>query len=256
MPVKKRKYTAKQPRRKRLPFKKRPLRPDQLTMRQMKAPDPKLICKCNYNSFTGSSAPTGAVMTPALTNALNDTYCQAINLVSQGTSFNNRIGNKIAMIRLEIHYWFWYSGVVVIEPDTVRVCVVYDKTPNYVNNVKWADVFQDVDSNGTTIDGPTVGTNWRTRNRFRVLMNNHHNLPNVDATSANAPKAIQDFSKPFYTREFIDLRRTTVWGANSGLAVPSDIESGALWLMVQGTFPPGAGGYNLYYSTRITFFDV
>lgn len=225
-----------------------------LTKKDLLVPDTKVIARCSYTPFTGSSAPTADVMYPILINNAGTNYCQALNLVSRGTDFNTRIGNSIAMKKLELHYWLWYNGNTTIQPDTIRVAVVYDASPNAVTGVKWSDVFQDVDSNGTTIDGPTVGINWKNRERFTVLMNNMHHLSLVNA--AGTVTSLQDYSKPTYVREFVTIDRKTIYGANSGLAVAADINQGALWLLTQGTFPAGTNGYNLYFSSRVTFNDI
>lgn len=247
--------------RKRITRKKTTARPRKLlkitkkTMQALMKPDTKIISRCNYNVFTGSAASTADQMYPILNaHVPNAGQCQALNLVSRGTEYNNRIGNKIKMKRLELHYWLWYAGTTVIQPDEIRVAVVYDKQPNGATTISWDQVFQDVASDGNTIDGPTVGINWKNRERFVVLMNNHHNLAAVNATQAIQP--LQDYSKPFYTREFIDIDKDTIYGGNSGLASPADINTGTLWLLTQGSFGAGLNGYNLYFSSRVTFLDI
>lgn len=184
-----------------------------------------------------------------------------LNNPINGTSFFNRIGNKIHMKSLKLSFFVIPSYQKQTGSDYCSVAVVYDKQPNGALPV-WKDVFMTQESVATTnYSNAASQVNLLNRERFKVLIHDSFllppNTPAEDSTAEdNQAKVLTDYDNPAHKEYFIPLGLDTIFkGSTTTGGDIGDISTGSLLLMVQGTYAATFNGYNLEYQSRVRFYD-
>lgn len=176
----------------------------------------------------------------------------AINLIRTGTSFNNRIGRKIAMKSLYINGKLQAESAPAYQ-SYCRMIVVYDTQPNGALPT-WANVVTSYDQALNTSSTVTDGVNLDFRDRFRIILDHRITLPEV--TASGDPST---FESPTATEMTIQEFRLlgnleTQFKADSSPAVIGDIATGSLVLLTLGDQAAG-GGWAFNGTVRLRFTD-
>lgn len=177
-----------------------------------------------------------------------------INATMQGASATSRIGSSFSMKYCQIRLSMHLSNdptMTAYEGGVARLAVIYDKRPSAAPP-SITDIYA-----ATYLDGsgeqraptqeptakPTSPLNMTNRDRFIVLADELVNLPAVDVTppaganlrGVTVGRAVIDTSFKNSWERYINLQKLPVQcknGSNTGDL--SDIQSGALWLVVFG----------------------
>lgn len=188
----------------------------------------------------------------------------AINLVSEGSSFFNRIGRRIAMKSVE---WKGVIYPVIVTNQNVsngqlRFMIVYDRQPNGALAAV-SDILLDTDNQGNTSTNNESGINLNNRDRFSVVMDKKMATPQY-AFTTGTPNQITDtwptdgaFQEGCGAQihEFRKLHGIeTHYKASSSPAVIGDIATGAL-LGVLISDANASGAWELDLTTRLRYFD-
>lgn len=177
----------------------------------------------------------------------------ALNLVSAGSSYNNRIGRKTAMKSLYINGLFRPQSTVANDAYC-RVIVVYDMQANGVLPA-WADiVLSQTQAIATTASTALDNVNLNNRDRFRIILDHRVVLPQYSG-AAVATGPVYPTSTEIQFHEFRKLGRIeTNYKADSSPAVIGDVATGSLIMFTFGDQAAGAS-YNLVCTTRVRFED-
>lgn len=177
---------------------------------------------------------TGVV--PAATTGAGRVTC--LNDIGQGTSHNNRIGNKILNKYLEI------QGTILL-PDTspsdvYRLIVVWDREC-FGSICTWGQYTQGTPSSQvySLPSGQTVGKNMR----FTTLVDKSFTCNRGDAPASGASVPVQVFSLT------IPLHRTTTYDGNAGTI--SDIIGNSLCCIEVSR----GGAVSVEWQSRIFYLD-
>lgn len=162
-----------------------------------------------------------------------------INWVPQGVSSHQRVGKKIRMKSLQMRgRWIAPS---VIANDTYSVCyymVVYDKRPTGVNPTV-ADIMQNTSE--------TALTNTDNSGRFTILRRKDMAQPQ----RTNGLSQIREY----LTNEYISLKNLPTVYKSTGTGSISDVEQGALYLVLGGNQASGAAASDWYGAMRMKYID-
>lgn len=175
----------------------------------------------------------------------------AINLIRAGSSFNNRIGRKIAMKSLYLTGSFQPQAAGVSE-SYCRVVVVYDAQCNGALPT-WANVFTNYDQALGATSDVKAGVNLDFRDRFRILADLRVIMPALAAgvvTGPAAPTATEVQIKEYRKLGNIEAQ----YKADSAPAVIGDVATGSLILLTFGD-QAAASGWNASISVRLRFTD-
>lgn len=162
-----------------------------------------------------------------------------VNMVIPGNTYTQRVGNKIAMkdlrIRLEIA---WIVGVNRHTNNQAlnayRLVVIYDKYSSQANGQgvptttpAWNTIFQDRQSNGTTLQGFLAGKNNDLGDRFVMLYDKvRHVVPVLNPLTNSDPPVDQPaaIGIPYHEDVLIPLKgKQTCFNVN-------EITEGALYI--------------------------
>lgn len=164
-----------------------------------------------------------------------------VNMVVPGNSYTQRVGNKIAMKDLKVRLHFtWRLGPHYdynnTAPNGLRTIVVYDKYSSQANGQgvptttpSFNTIFQDRDSNGTTLQTWLSGKNHDMGDRFVVLYDKVRQTPPVVNPLINespVPDQPASVGIPIGEEFTVQLKgRQTCFNVN-------EITEGALYLII------------------------
>lgn len=182
---------------------------------------------------------------------LNDSACEVLNKVSQGTSTQQRVGNRIFMRSLILD--FTINGeqrramATPNRPYDIRVAVIYDRRPTSTFPAP-GDVFDDAE--------PLAFPKMSTRDRFEILYmkvitsNPISVVPNPDVN------LVYGIHRMVHRRISIPIRRVTTFvNGNSGGEL-SDMQTGALyvcWWCYEG--PNATANARVYWTHKLSYTD-
>lgn len=180
---------------------------------------------------------------------------QCVNLVQQGTSIAQRIGNKICMRSLRIRLKITDTGNAAASPPyQIRMMLCYDRNPpgTYpATNTILSTVRQDSTVQNGTVD---ASLNPAFYDRFVVLRDWYQTLPADVGTGSELPndQATWNFD------DFVSLKNLeTTFSGNASPMTISNVSVGALYLFVLGTALAGVSdGYCLTGTLRLRFRDT
>lgn len=189
-----------------------------------------------------------------------------LNIPLPGTSFYNRLGNKINMKSIHLR------GIISALGNNAnadvnhlgRLMVVYDKQPNGAYPAT-ADLLLDTDQAAATGTTVTSSINMNKRNRFVVLADMQVILPAVGVNGATAASTVNGGTDPngnaggpqqgqFNINRFIKLKNLEAIyrGAGGNIA---DLDTGSLLLFTFSNSANAAGSYGITLCSRLRFMD-
>lgn len=180
----------------------------------------------------------------------------AMNLVSAGSSFFNRIGRKIEMKSVHFHGNLIFTANAPTQEDYLRVIIVYDRQTNGAVPAV-TDILQNTDQQGANTNNAYADVNLNNRERFMIIMDKRISAPAV--TAVGLLGGIQDSAQPVYANinHFKKLGGLlTHFKADSSPAVIGDVATGGLFLLTLGTVAAGSNGYSLNASWRVRYDDT
>jgi len=180
-----------------------------------------------------------------------------LNLTTQGSALQNRLGNKIALKSLQMKYHFQIKAPTVANPvpqQDIRVIIFYDKQTNG-SLPSISDVISSVDQNGTVTCSTDSYPNNFNRDRFVILADSWFHLPQVTWNSTLGTSTelwLPSMSELRFDR-YIKLKNIeTCYKANAGTI--GDVSTGGLFIMHisnAGTTPY----VQIDFSARLKFAD-
>lgn len=215
--------------------------------------------------------PYNGTVQPILVNALPQQTAQALNMISAGSSFYNRVGRRIEMKSLHLHGKIIPSVGAAANlnansantPEYVRVAIIYDRQTNGALPNP-ADIFQNTDQQGNQYNTVYSDVNLNYRERFLILMDERRVLPAVPPAGTTVIPQIGDNNGltdgSFHINRFIKLKGLlTHYKADSSPAVVGDISTGGLFILVFGESSAGAPNtyqYEFFGTARLRFDDT
>lgn len=207
-------------------------------------------------------APGGAPL------AINTTgSVAAINLVTAGSSFFQRVGRKIEMKSVELSYQISpiTSQTLATAQDWLRILIVYDRQTNgALPNV--SDVLQDTDAAGANTTNIASGVNLNNRDRFLVIYDDRTQLPQVTNTMGvltnvfpNSFGGRNGTSSGFGNVHIFRKLKGLVchFKADSVPGVIGDVATGGLFLITIGSLAAAAQNFALTpWKIRVRYNDT
>jgi hypothetical protein len=185
----------------------------------------------------------------SMPGTLNDSYT-LLNTISTGTDYNQMIGRRARIVRIEV-VGSWQASLQavfpnVIQPTHLRCVVVYDRQTDGLPIV-YTDVFQAGISSSPQ--------DMNTKNRFVVLYDHHSVLTGVCTLAPGGPAAA---CQTPISNAFIDFKHDCSLDlVKRGVtAAVADIESGSIWVLLHSdttiagvNVSPSFTGYSRVYYT-------
>jgi len=182
---------------------------------------------------------------------------QTLNLVIPGTSFWNRVNNRIKLESVHLKGFIKATTEGFLDPAlrTLRIMVIYDRQPNSLTSFDLTELLQNTNFAGTQQTADLSFTNIRNNERFWVLMDHFAWGPHIQQVDPEAPYFYESAnSNGFRIDRFIRLKGLeTVYGANNGNI--SDITTGLLLLVLVSSPEFSSTPFTFEYSARLKFFD-
>lgn len=191
-------------------------------------------------------------------SALNATgTVTALNLMSAGTSFFNRIGRRVELKNLT------FSGQIVplrtvAAQEYARIVVFYDRQTNGAAPAV-GDVLLTVNQSGTATTTSLSGINLNNRDRFRIFIDERITLPSqtVTAGQVTTPGWVDPVKTTFNIKRFVKLdREVTQFKADSTPGVVGDISTGGLFCLTLSDAAAGSEGFQFQFESRLRYNDI
>jgi len=141
---------------------------------------------------------------------------QPINLIAEGTDDQQRVGNKVSMVTMELRVAI-SPGVTQTIAQRYSYYVILDKQPNGV-----ATGFNSIFD--TTFGAAGVFPNWATKDRFKILYQKH-GIQNIVANNGYA-------SSEFVDTQFLKINAQTNY--NGPTATIGAVQTNALYIVAIG----------------------
>lgn len=164
-----------------------------------------------------------------------------MNLMSQGTAFYQRVGNRVTGKSVEAWGQIHNASTAAVP---VRLLCFYDSQPNGVSPAA-SDVLKDVGYDGSSTTNAMAGRNSTTTTRFRSLWDRYFVLQLSSSPDTNF--ASFNFWLPVTKYKF-------QW-KNTGATI-SDVSTGILYFMILADVPAAAGDVNVIFSSRFRYTDA
>lgn len=188
----------------------------------------------------------------ALCNAWAGYGGQVMNEIAQGTSTEQRVGNRIFMRTLIVDFTVNFTNrrnltPVPNTPFDFRVAVIYDRRPTGTMPTV-ADVFDDSE--------PLAFPRQSTRDRFDILyLRTITSNPITTNEATTYPAAAFGFHGLKHRRISIPIRRPASWKQTSTTGVLADIVTGALYFCLWSFEPYHASNPTIYCRHKLSFTD-
>lgn len=175
-----------------------------------------------------------------------------------GNTVASREGLRIRMKSLYFKCIIDFNSAVAQDQGTVRISIIYDKRPAKVAGgattlPSFTDIYGTVSQAGavTGTTHPLAPIRADKRERFVTLMSETRVLPRVAATGLNDVHASISPLEPMLIERYVKLQNLpTLFNQNVNGDI-SDINEGALYLMVSSD--QAANAYGLKYFSRLKF---
>lgn len=162
-----------------------------------------------------------------------------INWIAQGVSSHQRVGKKIRMKALQMRgRWIAPSTIASTTYSVCYYMIVYDKRPTGVNP-SVSDIMQNTSE--------TALTNTDNNGRFTILRRKDMAQPQ----RTNGLSQIREY----LTNEYISLKNLPTVYKSTGTGSISDVEQGALYLVLGGNQAAGVAQSDWYGSMRVKYID-
>lgn len=224
--------------------------------RPMKMPRPTNKYMQLLNSSSNSSEIKTVDIDRTAKQIVNTGTFVLLNGTTEGASFYNRIGRKIAGKSVRIQGQIIGSGnVTLVQSEYIRVMVIYDRQTNGAFPTV-ADVLTNYDYTGATTTTSFSYLNMNNIERFVVLRDTHFHIPDNDfaGTQTSGMGSIIDYKNNCNYDEYIKLGKLETHYKNS-TGLVGDITTGGIYLLLLGNVAAGSNGYQMQYSIRYRFHD-
>jgi len=203
--------------------------------------------------------------------ALNTTgVVIALNIVNQGASFNQRLGNKIEMKSIRL------TGIITpltnarfCPVDYARVMMVYDRQPSNLGTVPaMTTILENTDVGGANYTSAFAGVNMNNRERFLVLSDRRIYIPQVTTTVATGVSLFNaaagnlgtifpmDCTQGLIIDDFRKLGNLVTHFTTSTTSI-GDISSGSLLLLtLTENNAAGSEGFAFNWNSRLRYRDT
>lgn len=172
-----------------------------------------------------------------------------LNGIAAGTDFYNRVGRKVKLRSLLFRGDVYAADTTTSGAMSIRVALVYDGQANGAA-ITHSDVFNSVDSGGTTGSRAYSGVNLNNRDRFKILK---------DWSFTLAPVALNAAGNGGYHnrrvfKAYIPLNLDEVFSGTG--ATISSIQTGALYLIALcDASTTGDDAATITWNSRVRFSD-
>lgn len=180
-----------------------------------------------------------------------------MNATSVGSNINNRLGRKIRMRSLRVlgTVQQFQNGTTPVD-DFCRIMLIYDRQPNGAVPAQ-ADIFQCIDTAGTTSTGSFTFLNPSNFERFVILRSEAFKMECPSGASATQPaQESTDYKKNMLIDWFVNLRGLeTQYNAGTSNNVTDQV-SGSLLLVGLGLSASADSQYRFRFNARLRFEDL
>lgn len=173
-----------------------------------------------------------------------------VNLIRAGTGSMNRIGRKVTNKSLRITGTINHRTVdgAIVAGDVYRISIVYDSQPSASATVPSYDIiFKSTDQTGAELTDFNSTPAYDSMSRFKVL----REITRVINPAVNENQGGHHYE---YIDEYIKLNLPdTVYSGDSSPMTISDINSGAIYLIVRRLTDQGTATFSC--TTRLRYTD-
>lgn len=197
-----------------------------------------------------------------------EVYC--VNLISEGSGPNNRIGRKIEMLSLQMQ---GRLGPIETNNQNLtqsgRILIVYDRQPNgAASPPNIVDIIKNQYYGSVDVTGKYNSfVNMDNRDRFQIIRDIRFSTPSVTRTGTTPNRSdeiIQGTSihgngtgDEFQFNQFIRLGGyITQYNSTAETPVIANISTGSLLVVGVGTAGPGAAGWSPQLTFRLRYRDT
>lgn len=177
-----------------------------------------------------------------------------INGIAVGSDLYQRVGRSVYMKHLECNYQILKDGTgTSANAFYMRLLIVQDMAPNGAAAPSFADLCRQIDSAGTATTATDKMQNTNNLKRFKFL---HDQLIPVPAwNTTNFESADAPLVKSYANRKFKITLNKKMQFSGTGAAL-SDVQTNALYFVLQHGNGTVASTHNVLGRFRITFFDM
>jgi len=227
-------------------------------MRRLK-PAPRRIR--NLSPFETNFVDVSETPIRFTSTAGGNTNWTLLNGIQQGASSYNRLGTKVGMKRLTIHYDITPSlaNTAAVDAQMGRVMIIYDRQANSAKPVE-SDVLKNYSFDGSNTSLVTDHLNLDNRNRFLVLFDRFIYLPPLGINGATPAKSQGVVvnpsvgSLPFSGAINLNLRGLLTQYNKNSTGLIGDIQSGSLYIFCMGEFDTNAtAAWEMEISARLRY---
>lgn len=180
----------------------------------------------------------------------------AFNIILAGAAAYNRIGRKVNLKNINLHYNLVTQGSLGSKATYVRVVLVYDRQTNGAAP-PWSLVFAATDGSGTVTSDVFSPVNLSNRDRFEILRDDHYMVPDIPALEAPTPDTcgFTPTMDELKRHHFVPLTgRDTVYSASGGTV--GDVSTGGLFFFVLGGTDSSTNGtWKVRVDARLRYYE-
>lgn len=193
---------------------------------------------------------------PAVSLTLNTTaQITALNLISAGSSFFNRVGRRIEMKSLHVSGVVSQTTTATVHDDYGRILVIYDRQTNGALPTI-SNILASYDQSGASTTSVFSNINPDERERYLVLADIRLALP-ACPSGTGVTSASDGVTTTFNINRFIKLRNLlTHYKADSAPAVIGDVATGGLYIIGYGGLASGTEGWQATVECRLRYKDT
>nr|WAE43087.1 MAG: capsid protein [Cressdnaviricota sp.] len=190
-----------------------------------------------------------------MSNVVTNANVYLLNAVQEGVSEQNRVGKRIHMKSLYFNGFFQSLQTIDNQPSYCRVMIIYDRQPNAAAALPlYSDFIRQTDQSGVVTSSYLANANIDNRDRFVILRDIRKVLP--PCIGATAVSTITTASTcDLLINDFIKLELDTQYNINAVPITVSNINTGALYMVLTGDTAPGANNWALDATFRLRYTD-
>lgn len=177
-----------------------------------------------------------------------------LNGVQEGNSESQRNGRKIWMKSLYMNGFLEYTGTGVAETDYARIMIVYDRAPNAAAALPlYSDMFKHTTQAQVTATDPLSNLNIDYKDRFTIIRDWRMMLPATTAGGVTSTTVTLTGCEGTINK-YIPLDLEVQYNSTSSPCTVSNINTGALYLVTQGSY--AVGGWEVELGFRLRYEDI
>lgn len=195
-----------------------------------------------------------------LLNFSNAGSFTALNAISEGASFYNRIGRKISMKSIRLTYVIErYQNVTPVNvPEVLRVMLIYDRQSNgsFPSITDVLQAYKGDGNNSSAGNAVLCYLNMTNSERFSVLADQWIDIPDPsDSTYKSGIAGILNYNNEMPRDRYIKLKGLETTYKAQPAAIGS-IATGGLYLVLVSLNTPEQCNYRLRGAARLRYLDI